>query len=268
MQGDVKDILLLDVIPLSLGIETLGNVSTKLIERNTTIPTTKSQTFSTAADNQTSVEIHVVQGERTMSQDNKSLGRFILDGIPPAPRGTPQVEVSFDINADGILEVKAKDKSSGKEQSIRIEATSGLSEEDIEKMKKDAESHAEEDKKAKESADARNVADQIIYTAENALKEHGKAISDDIKKSVQDKINALKKAKEGGDGKTIKQATTALSTEMQKIGEAVAAQTKAEGGQSAPQGGTDAGAEGVRDADFTEGDKGEDTDTEDKKESK
>lgn len=250
MQGDVKDVLLLDVIPLSLGIETLGSVATKLIEKNSTIPTSKSQTFSTAADNQTSVEIHVVQGERSMASDNKSLGRFILDGIPPSPRGVPQIEVSFDVDANGILNVKAKDKSSAKEQSIRIEASSGLSEEDIEKMKKDAEMHESEDAKKKEAVDARNLAEQIVYTAEKALKDAEGKISDDIKTSVQSKIDELKKVKDGGDTETTKKATEELSKEMQKIGEAMA---KSQPGQpQADQAQKEGGEGNVRDAEFKE----------------
>lgn len=221
LQGDVKDILLLDVIPLSFGIETMGGVATKLIERNTTIPTSKSQIFSTAADNQTSVEIHVVQGERSMAQDNKSLGRFVLDGIAPSPRGVPQVEVSFDIDANGILSVKAKDKGTGKEQSIRIEASSGLSEQDIEKMKHDADLHADEDKKKRESAEATNMAEQVIYTAEKSLKEHGDKLSEEVKKEIQGNIEAAKKAREGGDPETIRAATEVLSASLSKIGEAV-----------------------------------------------
>ena len=168
----MKDILLLDVIPLSLGIETMGGIATKLIEKNTTIPTSRSQIFSTAADNQTSVEINIVQGERSMAKDNKSLGRFMLDGVPPSPRGMPQVEVTFDVDANGILNVKAKEKTSGKEQSIRIEARSGLSKEDIEKMTKDAEAHSDEDKKKREEVDVKNTAEQMVYTAEKSLKDN------------------------------------------------------------------------------------------------
>ncbi len=216
--GDVKDILLLDVIPLSFGIETMGGVATKLIEKNTTIPAAKSQIFSTAADNQPSVEIHVVQGERAMAGDNKSLGRFVLDGIPPSPRGMPQIEVTFDIDANGILQVKAKDKATGKEQSIRIEASSGLSKEEIEKMQKDAEANAAEDAKKKELIDAKNLAEQMVYTAEKSLKDTPN-IPEDIKTSVTAKADELKKLKDSTDMAQIKSATEALSTEMQKIGE-------------------------------------------------
>ncbi|MDO8729037.1 MAG: molecular chaperone DnaK [bacterium] len=218
LRGDVKDVLLLDVIPLSLGIETMGGVATKLIEKNTTIPSAKSQIFSTAADNQTSVEIHIVQGERTMASDNKSLGRFILDGIPPSPRGMPQIEVTFDVDANGILNVKAKDKTTSKEQSIRIEASSGLSKGEIEKMQKDAEANAAEDQKKKDLVDAKNIAEQLIYTAEKSLKD-APSIPDDIKNAVNEKIAVLKKEKEGGTIDSIKSATDALSTELQKIGE-------------------------------------------------
>ncbi|MFA6177576.1 MAG: molecular chaperone DnaK [Candidatus Paceibacterota bacterium] len=222
LQGDVRDVLLLDVIPLSLGIETLGGVATKLIERNTTIPSSKSQTFSTAADNQTSVEIHIVQGERPMASDNKSLGRFILDGVPPAPRGMPQIEVAFDVDVNGILNVSAKDKASGKTQSIKIEASSGLKEEDIKKMQADAELHAEEDKKKKENAEVKNTAEMIIYTAEKALKENEEKIPVELKDEVNAKITALRGVKDGTDGEAIKKATEELSTEMSKIGEAMA----------------------------------------------
>jgi molecular chaperone DnaK len=221
LQGDVRDVLLLDVIPLSLGIETLGGVGTKLIEKNTTIPASKSQIFSTAADNQTSVEIHIVQGERPMASDNKSLGRFILDGVPPAPRGIPQIEVTFDVDANGILNVKAQDKASGKVQSIRIEASSGLKEEDIKKMQADAELHAEEDKKKREIVDIKNTAEMIIYTAEKALKDAEDKISEELKNEVNVKISALKNVKENNDIEAIKKATEDLSTEMSKIGEAM-----------------------------------------------
>lgn len=217
--GDVKDILLLDVIPLSLGIETMGNVATKLIEKNTTIPASKSQVFSTAADNQTSVEIHVVQGERPLAPDNRSLGRFILDGIPPAPRGVPQVEVTFDIDANGILSVKAKDKSTGKEQSIKIEGSSGLSKDEIEKMKKDAEMHAADDQKKKELIEVKNLAEQLIYTTEKALKDAEGKISEEIKKAVEEKVAELKTVKDKDDISAIKTATENLSKEIQKIGE-------------------------------------------------
>jgi molecular chaperone DnaK len=223
--GDVKDILLLDVIPLSFGIETMGGVNTKLIEKNTTVPASRSQVFSTAADNQTSVEIHVVQGERPLAADNRTLGRFILDGIPPAPRGMPQVEVTFDIDANGILNVKARDKSTGKEQSIRIEASSGLSSEDIEKMKKDAEMHAAEDAKKKETAEARNLAEQLIYTSEKALNDNKDKIPEDIKNSVNEKITALKSVKDTGETEAIKKATQELSTEIQKIGQHINKET-------------------------------------------
>ncbi len=262
LQGDVKDVLLLDVIPLSFGIETMGGVATKLIEKNTTIPTSKSQVFSTATDNQTSTEIHIVQGERSMANDNKSLGRFILDGIPPAPRGVPQVEVSFDIDANGILNVKAKDKSTGKENSIRIEASSALSDEDIEKMKKDAEMHEEEDKKKKEIIDAKNIAEQIVYTAEKALKDAGDKVGDDIKTGVNAKIDALKKVKDGDSLDEIKKATEELSQEMQKIGSAMASdaeQTQNNADQTQNNGSTEPRSEGgnVRDADFEENKEGE-----------
>ncbi|HEY4518158.1 MAG TPA: molecular chaperone DnaK [Candidatus Paceibacterota bacterium] len=221
MQGDVKDVLLLDVTPLSLGIETLGGVATKLIERNTTVPTSKSQVFSTASDNQTSVEIHVVQGEREMASDNKTLARFTLEGIPPAPRGMPQVEVSFDIDANGIVNVKAKDKTSGKEQSIKIEGSSGLSKDEIERMKKDAEAHAEEDKKKKEDVDARNMADALIATAERALKDAEGKIPAELKTSVEEKMANLRKVKDTSSREDLKKASEELATEMQKIGPAM-----------------------------------------------
>ncbi len=221
LQGDVKDVLLLDVIPLSLGIETMGGVATKLVEKNTTIPTSKSQVFSTAADNQTSVEIHITQGERPMAADNKSLGRFILDGIPPAPRGMPQVEVTFDVDANGILQVKAKDKTSGKEQSVTIKDASGLSDEDIKRMTQDAEAHADEDKRKKELAEERNVADSLTHTAEKSLKDAEGKITDELKTEVTSKIEALKTARAGEDVEAIKKASEELSASMMKIGEAM-----------------------------------------------
>jgi len=235
LAGDVKDVLLLDVIPLSLGIETMGGVATKLIEKNTTIPSAKSQIFSTASDNQTSVEIHIVQGERAMASDNKSLGKFILDGIPPSSRGLPQIEVTFDVDANGILNVKAKDKATNKEQSIRIEAASGLSKEEIEKMQKDAETNAADDQKKKELVDAKNTAEQLVYTAEKALKD-APTVPEDIKKPVTEKIEALKSAIAGGSSlEVLKSATEALSTELQKIGEYMSKQAASAQGSSEPK---------------------------------
>ncbi len=221
LQGDVKDVLLLDVIPLSLGIETMGGVATKLVEKNMTIPTSKSQIFSTAADNQTSVEIHITQGERPLAADNKSLGRFILDGIPPAPRGVPQVEVTFDVDANGILNVTAKDKTSGKVQTIRIEASSGLSDEDIKRMQSDAEAHADEDKKKMELIEAKNIADSMVHTAEKSLKDAGDKITPELRKEIEDAINDVKTARGGDNIDTIKKSSETLSDKMMKIGEAM-----------------------------------------------
>jgi len=250
LKGDVKDVLLLDVIPLSLGIETMGGVATHLIDKNTTIPASRSQIFSTAADNQPSVEINVVQGERALARDNKSLGRFVLDGIPPAPRGMPQVEVTFDIDANGILAVKAKEKSTGKEQSIKIQGSSGLSKDDIEKMKRDAEAHASEDKEKKEEIEIRNLADQSIYTAEKAIRDGGDKVPADVKTDVEAKIADAKKAKEGTDLPAIKKATEDLSLAMQKIGEAMMKNQQPP--NQGPQQGGQGGEEKVRDADFKE----------------
>ncbi|MFA6098723.1 MAG: molecular chaperone DnaK [Patescibacteria group bacterium] len=241
LQGDVKDVLLLDVTPLTLGIETLGSVSTPLIERNTTIPTAKSQVFSTAADNQTSVEIHVLQGERPMAGDNKTLGRFILSGIPPSPRGVPQVEVSFDIDANGILNVKAKDKASGQEQSITITASSGLSKDEVEKMKQDAKVHEAEDKKKKEVIDIRNNAESLVFTAEKALKDAGNKVDDKIKKEVEDKVKAVKDVKDKDDADAIKKATEDLSQTIQKIGQAMYKDQKPPQGQPGAQPGGSTG---------------------------
>ena len=236
MAGDVEDILLLDVTPLSLGIETLGGVSTPLIEANSTIPAKKSQIFSTAADSQPSVEIHVLQGERSMAVDNKSLGRFHLDGIPPAPRGTPQIEVTFDIDANGILNVSASDKATGKEQSIRIEASSGLSEDEIEKMKVDAEKHAKDDEAKKESVDIHNTADQLIYQTENQMKEAGDKITDEDKKSIEDAVEQLKQTNGGSDIDAIKTAIENLNKAWepvaQKMYQAEQSQTTQEGPES------------------------------------
>lgn len=219
--GDVKDVLLLDVTPLTLGIETLGSVATPLISRNTTIPTKKSQVFSTAADNQTQVEIHVVQGERPMAQDNKSLGRFILDGIPPAPRGMPQIEVTFDIDTSGILSVTAKDNATGKEQSIKITGSTGLTEEEIQKMTKEAEMNAEADLKKKELIDVKNSADALIFTAEKSLKDAGDKVEEEVKKEIEEKISKLKEVAGSDNKEEIETKTKELSDTIQKIGQAM-----------------------------------------------
>jgi len=229
LAGEVKDILLLDVTPLSLGIETLGGVMTRLIERNTTIPSSKSQIFSTAADNQPQVEIHVLQGEREMAQDSRTLGRFILDGIPPAPRGVPQIEVTFDIDANGILNVKAQDKATGKEQKITITASSGLSKEEVEKMQKDAESHADEDKKKREEIETRNAAETLVYSSEKALKDAGDKVKVETGQAVTEKIEAVKEALKGEDIEKIKKVSDELSETIQKVGqELYSAGTKGE----------------------------------------
>ncbi len=238
LQGDVKDVLLLDVTPLSLGIETMGGVNTVLIAKNTTIPTSRTQVFSTAADNQPSVEINVLQGERALSVDNKSLGKFILDGIPPAPRGIPQVEVTFDIDANGILNVSAKNKATGKTQSIRIEGSSGLSKDEIERMRQEAEANVEQDRKKKELIEAKNIADNLVYTAEKTLKEAGDKVSGEMRKEIENKVDDLKKAKEGDNIEDIKVKTQDLSGAIQKVGAEMYKQNQANqaGGQ---QGGGD-----------------------------
>ncbi|TSC60251.1 MAG: molecular chaperone DnaK [Parcubacteria group bacterium LiPW_15] len=239
LQGDVKDILLLDVTPLSLSIETMGGVATAMIQKNTTVPTSKSQIFSTAADNQTSVEVHVTQGERPMAADNKTLARFILDGIPPSPRGVPQIEVSFDIDANGILHVKAVDKASGKSQSVKIEASTNLSKDEIEKFKQDAAKFAAEDTKKKELIEVRNQAESISYLTEKSLKDAGDKISEDVKASITEKLENLKKLKDSEDVEAIKSASDALSSEIQKIGQS--GYNNKDGGNGENQPGPDAG---------------------------
>ena len=249
LKGDVSDVLLLDVTPLTLGIETLGGAATPVISRNTTIPTSKSQTFSTAADNQPGVEIHVLQGERSMAQDNKSLGRFMLDGIPPAARGVPQIEVAFDIDANGILNVSAQDKATGREQKITITAGSGLSKEEVEKLRQDAEVHAAEDQVRREEIELRNQADSLAYTAEKTLREQAENIADDVKAEVEAKVKGVRDALAGQDVEAVRQATAALSESMQKIGAAM--YQDAEGavppgadGEAAADGDADPSAEG------------------------
>jgi molecular chaperone DnaK len=257
LKGEVKDVLLLDVTPLSLGIETLGGVFTKLIERNTTVPTKKSQVFSTAADNQTAVTIRVFQGEREMANDNKLLGQFDLVGIPPAPRGMPQIDVSFDIDANGIVHVAAKDMATQKEQSIRITASSGLSKDEVEKLVKDAQAHTEEDKKRRKLAEAKNQADNLIYQTEKNVTEYGDKISPEDKTKIQDAVATLKKALEGSDAQAIESATQTLMTASHKLAEEMykkAASATGEPGAGAGAGSTKTD-EKVVDAEFEEVDK-------------
>ncbi|WP_029420818.1 molecular chaperone DnaK [Alicyclobacillus macrosporangiidus] len=248
LTGEVKDVVLLDVTPLSLGIETLGGVFTRLIPRNTTIPTSKSQIFSTAADNQTSVEIHVLQGEREMARDNKTLGRFTLTGIPPAPRGVPQIEVTFDIDANGIVHVSAKDLGTGKSQAITITASSGLSKEEIDRMMKEAELHAEEDRKRREQAEIRNQADQLVYQTEKTMKDLGDKLDAGLKKEAEDRVQALKKALEGTDADAIKRASDELTQVLHKLSTKLYEQVSQNTGSA---GGADSGAkDNVVDADY------------------
>ncbi len=253
--GEVKDVLLLDVTPLTLGIETLGQVSTPLIARNTTIPTSKSQVFSTAADNQTSVEINVLQGERPMAPDNKSLGRFILDGIPPSPRGIPQIEVAFDIDANGILNVTAKDKATGRSQSVSIKGSTGLAKDEVEKMTKEAEAHAGEDQAKKDAIEAKNKADTLIYTAEKTLKDAGDKVSEEIKKEVEEKISNLKGILETGSKEELEAKTDELSDSLQKVGSAMYKSSQGEAGKSEQPGQTGPGTETEQKAEEQKADK-------------
>ena len=252
LKGEVKDVLLLDVTPLTLGIETLGGVMTPLIPRNTTVPTSKSQIFSTASDNQTSVEIHVLQGERPLARDNKSLGRFILDGIPPAPRGVPQIEVTFDIDANGILTVSARDKATGREQKITIQASSGLTKEEVERLRREAELHAAEDARKREEIELRNQADSLAYTAERTLREYGDRVPADLKSEVERKVQELRSALQGTDVDAIRRGMSALSESMQKVGAAMYSAQGAAAGAGGQGGGQRPPDEGTVEGEFRE----------------
>jgi len=236
LQGEVKDVLLLDVTPLSLGVETLGAVTDKVIERNTTIPTSRSKTYSTASENQTSVEVHVLQGEREMAGDNRTLGRFHLDGIPPAPRGVPQIEVTFDLDANGILNVKAQDRGTGREQSVRIEASSTLSKDDVERLVHEAESNAAEDRKRREEVELRNQADQMVFEAEKTIRENADKIPEDVKSEVETKMQAVRDASQG-DAATLRQAMDDFNTSLAKVGQHIYKEAGSTSGGSSSQGG-------------------------------
>ncbi|HKA48708.1 MAG TPA: Hsp70 family protein, partial [Candidatus Dormibacteraeota bacterium] len=252
LKGEVKDVLLLDVTPLSLGIETMGGVFTRLIERNTTIPTSRSNVFTTAADNQTSVEVHVVQGERDFARDNRTLGRFHLDGIPPAPRGMPQVEVTFDIDANGILNVKAQDKGTGREQSVTITASSTLSKDEVERLVKEAQAHAAEDRSKREEVELRNQADQMVYQAEKVLKENAERIPAEVKTDVEAKMEALKTASKGGDTAALRKAMDEFNEALQKVGQHIYQGAGAGGPDGQAPGSQEKPKEDVVDADYRE----------------
>jgi molecular chaperone DnaK len=253
LKGEVKDVLLLDVTPLSLGIETMGGVFTRLIDRNTTIPTSRSNVFTTAADNQSSVEVHVLQGEREFARDNRTLGRFNLDGIPPAPRGVPQIEVTFDIDANGILNVKAQDKGTGREQSVTITASSTLGKDEVERLVKEAEAHAAEDRGKREEVELRNQADQMIYQAEKVLKENDERIPAEVKAEVEAKLEAVRTASKGGDVAALRKAMDEFNEALQKVGQHIyqGAGATSGGGQST-SGGDEKPQDDVVDADYRE----------------
>jgi molecular chaperone DnaK len=253
LRGDVKDVLLLDVTPLSFGIETLGGVMTKLIDRNTTIPTSRTETFTTAADNQTSVEVHVLQGEREFARDNRTLARFKLDGIPPAPRGVPQIEVTFDIDANGILHVKARDKGSGREQSVTVTASSTLSKDEVERMVREAEAHAAEDRVQREVVELRNQADQMVYEADKVVQENAERVPADVRSDIEAKKEALRNAAQGGDVAAIRRAMDEFNEALQRLGQAVYQQAGGTSGGSGQQpGGPGQKEDDVVDAEYRE----------------